>query len=90
MAHNQRCGQYSSLMKKLLILIVLTRLGTYNVMACSCGKLGSLTKSGLTEERIAFVGRVIEVTYIDDYNMKTSFEIEEDLMNEKIDGIVEI
>lgn len=61
-----------------------------NAMACSCGKLKKLTKADLMEERLAFVGRVIEVVYIDDYTMKTSFEVEQNLINEELSETVEI
>ena len=78
------------MMKKILLLILLAELSTFSVFACSCGKINKLAKSNLKEERIAFVGRVIEVTYIDDYLMKTSFEVEENLMNEELEKTVEI
>ena len=77
-------------MKKLLILTVLTQIATFTAMACSCGKLDKLTREKLTAEQIAFVGRVIEVAYIDDYSMKTTFELEENLMNLKLSETITI
>jgi hypothetical protein len=78
------------MIKKLLLLIALIQLGTYSVIACSCSKPDRLSKKMLTEAQIAFIGRVIEVTYIDDYTMKTTFKLEENLMNMELSYTVTI
>ncbi|GAB5527403.1 MAG: hypothetical protein Roseis2KO_52750 [Roseivirga sp.] len=44
----------------------------------------------MNEERISFVGRVVEVTYINDYLMKTSFEVEENLLKGELGKTIEI
>ncbi|HET8860330.1 hypothetical protein [Marivirga sp.] len=77
-------------MKKLFILIILTLVATFNILACSCGKLDKLSKNMLTDEQIAFVGRVFEVTYVDDYTMKTTFKLEENLMNLELSDTIKI
>ncbi|MEQ8417697.1 MAG: hypothetical protein RIF36_20025 [Imperialibacter sp.] len=78
------------MMKKLPLLIVLIQLGTYSVIACSCSKPDRLSKKMLTEEQIVFIGRVIEVSYIDDYTMKTTFELEENLTYMELSDTVTI
>ncbi|HYG38965.1 MAG TPA: hypothetical protein VD908_10110 [Cytophagales bacterium] len=78
------------MMKKLLLLIVLALISTFSAIACSCSKLKKLTKADLMEERIAIVGRVIEVIYIGDHTMKISFEVEQNLINEELGKTVEI
>ncbi|MBL0764964.1 hypothetical protein [Marivirga atlantica] len=59
-------------------------------MACSCGKLNKLSKDMLTNGQIAFVGRVIKVTYLDDYTMKTTFKLEENLTNIELNDTITI
>lgn len=77
-------------MKKLILLLFVSMTGHLSVLACSCGKLDRLTKKALDEGELAFVGRVIEVTYLDDYTMKTSFEVEENLTNEQLGQTFEV
>jgi hypothetical protein len=83
-------GPLVCIWKKLLILSIFTLITTVNVLACSCGKLDKLSKSMLTDEQIAFVGIVIEVIYIDDYTMKTTFKQEENLMKKELSDTITI
>jgi len=77
-------------MKKLIFLLFFSLTTCLSVLACSCSKVGKLTKRDLADGEVTFVGRVIEVTYLDDYTMKTSFRLEENLTNEPLGQIFEV
>ena len=71
------------MIKKLILFIIINQILILSAYACSCDKLHKLKNSDIVDGQVIFIGVVVEVVRLDEITMKTSFRVEENLLDDE-------